>query len=370
VILEARDRIGGRCWTRRFPGLDVPVELGAEFMHGEAAPTHALLRRARRAAVDSVREQRTVVGGRLRPINGFVEAQRATRGAHVERDVSFENFLSARKISEKTKVFARMMVEGFDAADPKRVSARSIVEEWGEGGELDHSQPRPQGGYGPLLDWLAASLVRRGVRLRLGSPVRQLQWRRGAVAANGARARRAVVTLPVPLIGLREKQAALRKLTSGPVVRVALAFDEEFWRRRAPGVAFFHVPGAAFPTFWTPLPMRAPLLTCWAGGPKAARLAGASAPALVATALGSVKKVFGAPPPLLGAYVQDWHADPWSRGGYSYLLVGGEGAREELAAPLKDTLFFAGEATDSEEAGTVAGALRSGQRAAKEILDR
>jgi monoamine oxidase len=72
----------------------------------------------------------------------------------------------------------------------------------------------------------------------------------------------------------------------------------------------------------------------------------------------------------LGAYVQDWHADPWSRGGYSYLLVGGEGAREELAAPLKDTLFFAGEATDSEEAGTVAGALRSGQRAAKEILDR
>jgi monoamine oxidase len=50
--------------------------------------------------------------------------------------------------------------------------------------------------------------------------------------------------------------------------------------------------------------------------------------------------------------------------------VGGEGAREELAAPLKDTLFFAGEATDSEEAGTVAGALRSGQRAAKEILDR
>ncbi|TMH32984.1 MAG: FAD-dependent oxidoreductase [Betaproteobacteria bacterium] len=44
------------------------------------------------------------------------------------------------------------------------------------------------------------------------------------------------------------------------------------------------------------------------------------------------------------------------------------GAREELAAPLDDTVFFAGEATDSEEAGTVAGALRSGMRAAREAL--
>src|SRR5882672_10509815 len=58
LILEARDRIGGRCWTRRIPGLSIPVELGAEFIHGEAKVTHALLKRAGLAAVDSVREQR------------------------------------------------------------------------------------------------------------------------------------------------------------------------------------------------------------------------------------------------------------------------------------------------------------------------
>jgi len=67
--------------------------------------------------------------------------------------------------------------------------------------------------------------------------------------------------------------------------------------------------------------------------------------------------------------VQDWQADPWSRTGYSYVRVGGAGAREELAAPVKETLFFAGEATDAEESGTVAGALRSGQRAAREVLE-
>jgi len=369
VILEARDRVGGRCWTRRFPGVDVPVEVGAEFMHGAAKATHALLRRAGRKAIDSVRVQRGLQRGRLAPINGFAEAQRATRGASVDPDVSFEKFLSSRPVAAKTKTFARMMVEGFDAADPRKVSARSIVEEWGEGGELGMSQPRPQGGYGPLLDWLAESLVRRGVRLRLGSPVKDLQWRRGAVSANGVKAKQAVIALPLGLIRIREKLPALRKMAMGPVVRVALAFDEEFWRRRAPGVAFFHVPGAAFPTFWTPLPMRAPLLTCWAGGPKAARLTGKSHDVLVRTALETVKKIFGSVPPLVGAYAQDWHADPWSRGGYSYLLVGGEGAREELALPIRETLFFAGEATDSEEPGTVAGALRSGQRAAKEILE-
>jgi monoamine oxidase len=117
--------------------------------------------------------------------------------------------------------------------------------------------------------------------------------------------------------------------------------------------------------------MRAPLLTAWAGGPKAARLTGSSTRRLLDAALASLESVFGkgVRAELAAAYVQDWMQDPYSRGGYSYLLVGGKGAREELAAPIDETIFFAGEATDSEESGTVAGALRSGQRAAREILN-
>ena len=364
VILEARDRIGGRCWTRHLPGLGIPVELGAEFIHGEAAATYALLHRARIPAVMANREQRSLQGGRLVRINSFAEAQRAVQGARLDEDVSFAEFLAGTKLPAKTKTFARMMVEGFDAADPERVSAQSIIEEWGSLG----AQPRPKGGYGALLDWLTHTILRNGTRLRLGAPVRDLRWRRGAVSANGVKARRAILTLPISLLKLKEKRDALKKLAAGPVVRVALAFDEEFWRRRS-RAAFFHSPKAAFPTFWTPLPMRAPLLTAWAGGPKAARLTGKSSSTLVQEALRSVKSVFGPLPPLMGACVQDWHADPWSRIGYSYVLVGGEGAREELAKPLKETLFFAGEATDGEESGTVAGALRSGQRAAKEVLE-
>jgi monoamine oxidase len=387
IVLEARERVGGRCWTRRMPGLDAPVELGAEFIHGEARATRALLRAAGVAAVDSVRKQRHLDRGRLRPMNAFAEAGRAVRGASLEDDLSFEAFLGTRRISPKTRTFARMMVQGFDAADPRRVSARSIVEEWGEAGSLGASQPRPRGGYGPLLEGWADRIVARGARLLFPAVVRTVAWRRGSVTVRGElagapfdlRAKRAVVTLPLGVLqsrrvrfapALREKQRALKKLASGPVIRVAMRFRDAFWVRRAPGVAFFHVPQAAFPTFWTPLPMRVPLLTAWAGGPKAARLTGRSSAFLLDEALAGVRAVFGSAAGRPEAvYLQDWQQDPFSRGGYSYVLVGGEGAREELAAPLRETLYFAGEATDRDEAGTVAGALRSGARAAREILD-
>ena len=383
LVLEARDRVGGRCWTRRMPGLEIPVELGAEFIHGEAQVTHALLKKAGLTAVDSVREQRSLENGRLRRVNAFVEAQKAMRpAASLERDVSFDAFLARQRLPAKTKSFARMMVQGFDAADPRRVSAMSIAEEWG-GGELGASQPRPQGGYGALFDWLANAIMARGARLRLGALVTKVQWRTGAVSVSGtflgepfsAQATRAIVTLPLGVLQrgpLRfpQKRRALAKLAEGPVIRVAMRFHRAFWEKRAPGAAFFHAPQAPFPTFWTPLPMHAPLLTAWAGGPKAARLTGSSTRKLIDAALASVESMFGKGPRALlaAAYVQDWMHDAYSRGGYSYVLVGGMGAREELAAPLDDTLFFAGEATDSEEAGTVAGALRSGMRAAREAL--
>jgi monoamine oxidase len=384
LVLEARNRIGGRCWTTRMAGMGVPVELGAEFLHGEASATHTLLRQARIPAVTAIRVQRRLVDGRLRPINSFKEAQRSVRGANLVEDVSFDSFLASRRLPAKTKQFARMMVQGFDAADPARVSARSIIEEWGEGGELGMSQPRPQGGYGALMDWLASSLISRKTSLQLNSVVRELRWKRGAVRVKGtflgepfdASARQAVITLPLGVLqagdvrftpAISSKRDALLSLASGPVIRVAMRFHKAVWEKRAPGVSFFNRPDAPFPTFWTPLPMRAPLLTAWAGGPKAARMSGMSTKALVARALGGVRAVFP-DAQLADALVQDWKRDPWSRGGYSYVLVGGMGAREQLAEPLDGTLFFAGEATDAEEAGTVNGALRSGQRAAREIL--
>jgi monoamine oxidase len=68
LVLEARGRVGGRVWTRRMAGIEAPVELGAEFIHGRAPATHALLKRAGIGVVASVHEQRYAAGcGRSTP---------------------------------------------------------------------------------------------------------------------------------------------------------------------------------------------------------------------------------------------------------------------------------------------------------------
>jgi monoamine oxidase len=367
-VIEARDRVGGRCHTRRLPGVPVPVELGAEFIHGRPEATIALLRKAGIAAVDSTRTQLVALDGRLRPVNIFTQAQRVARAQVKGRDVSFRAFLARQRLPRLTRTLATMMVQGFDAADPRLASAREIVEEW-SGGGLGASQPRPWGGYGALMEFLA-----RDASVRLGTAVRAIRWKRGSVELRGdgwsAWAPRAIVTLPIGILPslVKEKRPALARLASGPVVRVAMAFREAFWEKQHPGVAFFHSPNAAFPTFWTPLPMHAPLLTAWAGGSKAAKLTGKSAAALLREALASVRSVLKIEEEPQAFLVHDWQADRFARGGYSYVKVGGTGAREELAAPLEETLYFAGEATDTEQSGTVGGALASGIRAAKEII--
>jgi monoamine oxidase len=373
LVVEARERVGGRCLTRRIPGVPVPVELGAEFIHGRPEATIGLLRQAGIAAVDSTRTQLVSFEGRLRPVNIFTQAQRVARHAPRGRDVSFRTYLARQRLPKLTRALAMMMVQGFDAADPRRISAREVVEEWGGAG-LGKSQPRPWGGYGVMLEWLA----NRVPAIQLETVVKRMRWSRRSVQIEGtfrgeawrAWAPRAVITVPIGLLGnlVREKQPALAKLASGPVIRVAMAFRSAFWEERHPHVAFFHSPLAPFPTFWTPLPMHAPLLTAWAGGPKAQALTGKRPEVLLRHALASVRSVLDTDEEPQAYFVHDWQADPFARGGYSYVKVGGTGAREKLAEPLEDTLYFAGEATDTEASGTVGGALASGLRAAREIL--
>ena len=370
LVVEARDRIGGRCDTRRLPGVAVPVELGAEFIHGRPQATYALMEKAGVAAVDSTRAQLLASDGRLQPVNMFTHAQTVARRKLKGRDVSFRAFLARQRVPALTRTLATMMVQGFDAADPRLASAREILDEWTG---VSSAQPRPNGGYGPLLEFLA-----RQAKVQLQTVVRELRWKRSSVEVRGtfrgerwsAWAPRAVITVPIGVLPslVKEKREALSRLESGPVIRVAMAFREAFWEKDHAGVAFFHSPVAAFPTFWTPLPLHAPLLTAWAGGPKAARLTGSSEKKLLAQALASVRSVLGNIDEPSAFAIHDWQADPYARGGYSYVRVGGTGAREELAAPLEETLYFAGEATDTEQSGTVGGALASGLRAAEEIL--
>jgi monoamine oxidase len=412
LLLEARDRAGGRIWTRREPGLAVPVELGAEFIHGHAAVTRSLLAAAGAAVVDAEGSHLTLQDGELEPRTDIFPAlHRAftAAGSVLERqDMSFDDFLErhlAATLTADERQRARRLAEGFDAADTARASARAIVAEWlgdvlGEG-----PQSRPRDGYAALLDALLSPpepAPRGPPRLQLESRVREIRWSAGSVEVSGelagspfeVRARRAIVTLPLGVLKappaapeavrfnppLAAKQAALAGLASGPVIKVLLRFATPFWERLKGGryaeASFLHSPHTEISTFWTPAPEHAPLLVAWAGGPRVPRLARGRSPADIARlAAGSLQTLFGGGVDVAGQleawYYHDWQADPFACGAYSYVAVGGSEARTALACPLEDTLFFAGEATDSGgEAGTVTGALQSGLRAAREVLAR
>jgi monoamine oxidase len=408
LILEARDHVGGRAHTRHEPDLSAPIELGAEFIHGRVPETFELLREVGKAALDTSGAHWTLHDGRLvqNTEDLFGDIQNALERSKIlqKPDISFQSWLNESGqygLSAEAAEMARTFVEGFDAADPARVSTHFVAKEWGAGGMLDSPQFRPLGGYSSVLSALAGSLDREHIRLQLQTIVKEIRWQRGSVEIDATRfnqpftvkATCVIVTLPLGVLqapvdapgavrftpGLVSKQRALQGLAFGPVLKLSLRFRKAFWEEvdggRYSDASFFHSATTAFPTFWTSLPLRAPLLTAWIAGPKAAQLSTSEMPYIVEQALASLSTVFGGRPQseleLEAAYLHNWQTDPFARGAYSYIAVGGSDARSALAAPLEDTLFFAGEATDTEnEAATVTGALQSGDRAAREVKKR
>jgi len=405
LLLEARDRVGGRLHTRQEAGLAAPVELGAEFVHGTALTTRHWLARLGLEAKDIAESHWRVQDGQLTSAEGyFDDVQQAFRhhSALASHDISFADFLSGPmkdELSAQARLSALGMVEGFDAADPRRASALSIVEEWTDTSFIDAAQGRVITGYSSLLDGMARVLPASLCKLQMHSVVQQIRWKRGRVEVEASRfgksfvasVPRALITVPLGVLqstagqaghiafapALDMKTSALKHLEFGPVIKVMLRFRSPFWEQidggRLKDAMFIHTEMQPFHTFWTSMPIRSPLLVAWAGGPRVAKIEGDLAH-LTHQALASLDAVFGkycnVADELEAVYCHDWQHDPFSRGAYSYVGVGGGTSRAELAAAVEGTLFFAGEATDTTgEAATVTGALRTGERAAREIVE-
>jgi monoamine oxidase len=403
AVIEARDRTGGRVLTHRDARCLAPIELGAEFIHGTPEVTFELLARSGASAIGEGGSSWERSQNGLSPSSEPFENVAAImdRVEETSRDESVDAFL--RRVARENGLaeaaqWARMLVEGFDAADPADASMLAIVQEWRGSASLQRSQFRPSCGYGPLLDLIAGDLPRDRVHLHLQSIVEEIAWEPGRVVIRSRRygevaqyeARKAIVTLPVGVLRSgavrftpklpQEKRDAISRIAMGPVLKVALRFGEPFWAQLRGGAlqdaAFFFAGTEPFPTYWTTYPAVSPLIMAWAGGPKAAHLSGCSEEQVIARALAGFAHaldldVEDVRARLESAYVHDWQRDPYARGAYSYVLVGGLGARAALAAPVDKTLYFAGEATaPQEEAGTVAGALMSGITAAARAVPR
>lgn len=410
-VLEARDRIGGRIDTRHDPATDVPIELGAEFVHGHPPETLELVRRSKLSLEPVKGELWCFDDGRLYARENLDDELDQVLGKLPPPgsgpDLSFADFIkSLPGLSAETRKHVCGYIEGFEAAYPDRISAQALARENRASDEIEAYRAfRILNGYRALLSPLTPCR-NSDYPIRMNTPVRQVSWRRGGVEiraqdASGevqVHARQAIVTIPLAVLQantgengavtfvpeLKTKRQALDYLEMGPVIRVVLRFRERFWERiqgetksgkkSLTEMSFLHSDDPVFPTWWTTTPRRTPILTGWSAGPHCATLAFKDPETIVSRALDTLVRLMqmnrGELEQLLEAhYLHDWQADPFARGAYSWTKVGGVDAAAELARPLDFTLFFAGEATDSNgHNGTVNGALESGYRAAQEVL--
>lgn len=422
AVLEARNRIGGRIYTNRHAGSSIPVELGAEFVHGRPPETFAIARAAGLTLYERSGAAWFSNSGKLskdeeegadaeeegEDEEHSVDALLGALGEWQGEDRAFQEFLEERFPGEEwaaARRWARGYIEGYEAAFPERVSIRWLAQTEAAAASIqgEHNY-RVLEGYDRLLEWLRAGLNPERTIFSLNTIVRSVRWSRGQVEVSAQSplgtpletfsAKAAIITLTLGVLAalpdapgavqftpdLPQKRAALERLEMGQVVKVAFHFRDVFWETGALPLAplrrlsFLFSDDEVMPTWWTSFPLLTPTLLGWVGGPRAVRLARHPDEVIAEQALEALGRVLGVSRGWLEArlnswQVHNWSADPFSRGAYSYVCVGGMAAPGQLGAPVEDTLFFAGEATDTAgHTGTVHAALATGTRAADEVL--
>ncbi|HUK61400.1 MAG TPA: NAD(P)/FAD-dependent oxidoreductase [Stellaceae bacterium] len=394
TILEARNRCGGRIDPLPVTDFGYPAEGGAEFVHGAAPVTRGLLREAGLALAPMGGSRWTARGGAFsqdepRYANGdqFFRALE-----ELKTDLPIAEFLETRFAGPHYRDLRRAitrMVEGYDAADPARASTFALRDEWMGEGQERHSQGRVAGGYGALVDFLAAECRRRGGSIHLGAIVSAIDDADGGIVArcrDGAShvADAAVLTVPQPLLdqialppAARTKAKAASDIGYGNVVKILLRFSAKFWTvqsgRDLSSLSFLFSE-AEVPTWWTQHPAEHPVLTGWYAGPKADRLGRLAESGLVEMGLASLAEIFGLPmdrlrSDLVAARAINWGEDEFARGAYSYATPKTREAQSILTRPDDSGVFFSGEAVYAgADMGTAEAALASGRDTAQTIL--
>jgi len=398
TVLEARNRIGGRIHTINSDGFSKPVELGAEFVHGNLPVTLDLLQDAGIKYSRAGFEMWQHHNGTFEQNEEFIEGwdlllEKLNR---LEHDMTMHDFLEEHFDDEryfKMRTQIENFVAGYDTADIHDVSAFALREEWNSQDEDD--QYRLENGYCTLMDFLA-----KGLEIHLNSVAREVNWGEGNVkivtAANTIyEAPKVIIALPLGILQapestvgailfnppLPEQTQAFNGIGFGSVVKILLEFDEPFWKsdkiKQLTGADLskmgFLFSDEEIPTYWTQEPENSALLTGWIGGPPAYAKRGMTPEAIMEQTVKSLAKVFKLNPAHLKSRIIAWHVANWSNepftlGSYAYEKVESPQARNVLMYPIADTIYFAGEYLyDGPSIGTVEAALTSGKETAEKL---
>ena len=381
VVLEAQERVGGRIRTLRVGG--EVIELGAEFVHGRPPELWALIEEAGLATYERTGDFLVAGEDGLKPMEWDEDDATKSLKGFAGPDCSFAEYVGRQGLSETEKREEIGYVEGFNAADAQEASVvalglQQVAEDAIEG---DRSW-RVADGYDRVPGFLAAKVQAAGGVIELGAAVEEIAWGDSGVKVvtrDGRRfsARRCVVTLPLGvMLGAKAPRfqpepervfAAMKQMRMGNARRVTMIFRRRIW---PDGMSFLLTREQRVPVWWTASPTESLTLTGWIGGPQSHEfIEGAEQQAIDALtgALGIARREVEEA--LVSAHTFDWLGDFYSRGAYSWVPVGGANASAAMSQPVDDTLFFAGEHTDTTgHWGTVHAALRSGLRAGRQVL--
>ena len=395
VVLEARDRIGGRIWTSTtWP--DAPLDLGATWIHGVTGnpitdladqlgarrlvtsynravlyhTTGRLLSKAEAVQLDDIR---THVFAALRSVQAS-DSDRAVRQAVASVEQELAGHPAARRL---LNFCLSSEIEQEYAGSADRLSAH-----WYDSAqEFDGDDALFARGFQIITEHLA-----QDVDVTLSQIVTEIRWQEPEVRVrtthNEFTADRVVVTLPLGVLQHNqvrfvpelpeEKRTAISALGMGVLNKCYLRFPHAFWPHDVDWLEYIPAQHGEW-TEWVSFRRAAqwPILLGFNSADRGHEIEAWSDEQIVASAMKTLTVIFGSTIPSPVDYqVTRWASDPFARGSYSYHPVGSTPAmRGALAQPLRKRLYFAGEATSTDYFGTAHGAYLSGVQAARDVLE-
>jgi monoamine oxidase len=396
VVLEARDRVGGRICTLHPDGADLPVELGAEFVHGRAPELWNLIEEAGLPTFEMDGKIACFEDGRIQDCNpGAAFEVLDNLPGEDAPDQPFADWIRTEDVSPEIAERVTSYVEGFNAADARRIGIAALAKQQKAEEEIEGARGfRIVQGYDALPAFLAKKLEGAGGRVLLRAVVRAIRWRKNSVVVSvydasqqelQISASAVVVALPLGVMQARAVTiapeperafAAIDQMAMGAALRITFVLRERPWAEAGrDDLSFLFAHGLVPRTWWATAPHASNLLTGWKAGPPARIFPAQAGPESYAMeAMRTLETIFGMDETttrqmIISWHAHDWQADPFSLGAYSYAPAGALHASEILAQPVEDTVFFAGEHTDTTgHWGTVHAAVRSGMRAAEQVL--
>jgi monoamine oxidase len=387
TLLEVKNKLGGRIHTLRNVEA-IPIELGAEFVHGRPPELMEIIKAAAlRTHEVPDRHWKDTNAGLVELPDFWEQISTITESIHKKgRDTNFLSILESTRRPRESIELARSFVEGFHGAAVEMASAKEILLSEESSEAIDGQKSlRIHEGYDAVVRHLEGQCRKRGVRIHTSTEIRSIEWKKRPVTVHvksrdfsNVTGDRVVVTLPIGVLRngtIRfdpepgKKVEAIQAIQPGNVTKVIFQFRSRFWAEANFG--FLHSSDEWFPTWWTD--ERGDILTAWAGGPQGKALSENGEDFILERGVETASRLFGETIPnirkiLLSQHTHNWARDPFAQGAYSFIPVGALDAPKALAEPEAETIFFAGEATNIDhQLGTVHGAIASGRRAARQL---